>query len=60
MLYNKCPFMKKQSKFSLFFMKKLFLFALNLLSFVNNQHLGVKKYLRMKEGPKDEVILRIT
>jgi hypothetical protein len=52
--------MKKQSKFSLFFMRKLFLFALNLLSFVDNQHLGVKKYLRTKEGPKDEVILRIT
>jgi hypothetical protein len=41
-------------------MRKLFLFALSLLSFVDNQHLGVKNYFRMKEGPKDEVILRIT
>jgi hypothetical protein len=36
-------------------MRKLFLFALSLLSFVDNQHLGVKNYFRMKEGPKDEV-----
>jgi hypothetical protein len=41
-------------------MRKLFLFALSLLSFIDNQQLGVKKYVRMKEGPKEEVILRIT
>jgi hypothetical protein len=52
--------MKKKCEFSLFFMRKLFLFALSLLSFVDNQHLGVKKYFRMIEGPKDKVILKIT
>jgi hypothetical protein len=47
-------------KNSLFFMRKLFLFALSLLSFVDNQRLGVKKCFRMIEGPKDKVILKIT
>jgi hypothetical protein len=33
---------------------------LSLLSFADNQHLGVKKNFKMKEGgPKDKVILRI-
>jgi hypothetical protein len=35
MLCNKCPFVKK-----------LLLFALSLLSFVDNQHLGMKKDFR--------------
>jgi hypothetical protein len=54
------PFHEEKSKISPFFMRKLFIFALSLLSFVDNQHLGVKKYFRMIEGPKDKVILRIT
>jgi hypothetical protein len=32
---------------------------LSSLSFADNQHLGVKKNFKMKEGPKDKVILRI-
>jgi hypothetical protein len=52
--------MKKNVIFHSFLMRKLFLFALSLLSFIDNQQLGVKKYVRMKEGPKEEVILRIT
>ncbi len=42
------------------FMKKLFLFGLSLLSFVNNRHLGVKNDFKMKKWPKDKVISRIT
>jgi hypothetical protein len=32
---------------------------LSSLSFADNQHLGVEKNFKMKEGPKDKVILRI-
>jgi hypothetical protein len=42
------------------FMRKLLLFAQSLLSFANNQHSEMKKNFKMKEGPKDRVILTIT
>ncbi len=34
-------------------------FVLSSLSFASNQHLGVKNKIKMKEGPKDKVSLRI-
>jgi hypothetical protein len=40
--------------------KKLLLFASSLLSFVDNQHLGMKKdFSQNLRGAKDRVILRI-
>jgi hypothetical protein len=41
-------------------MRKLLLFAQSLLSFANNQDLKMKKNFKMKEGPKDRVIIPIT
>jgi hypothetical protein len=41
-------------------MRKLLLFVLSLLSFAHSQHLKTKKYLIVKEGPKDTTILSIT
>jgi hypothetical protein len=55
MLYNKWPFMKKK----MLFFTLCFEFV-SFFFFVDNQHLGMKIYFRMKEGPKDKVILRIT
>ncbi len=51
---------RKKCCFSSSFIIKLFLFAQSLLLFANNQHLKLKKKFKMKEGPKDRVILTIT